>query len=89
MARPEGFEPPTFWFVARRSIQLSYERTGSKTILGAGRNLVNAPASVHWRFLSPLVRQHIVTGRDAPIPKAAGVFPSWDRRAEGRSAAAL
>ena len=46
MARPEGFEPPTFWFVARRSIQLSYERTGSKSILGAGRSLVNAPASV-------------------------------------------
>ena len=24
MARPERFELPTFWFVARRSIQLSY-----------------------------------------------------------------
>ncbi len=56
VARPEGFEPPTFWFVARRSIQLSYERTGSKTILEAGRSLVNAPANVHWRFLSPLGR---------------------------------
>jgi hypothetical protein len=39
MVRAERFELPTFWFVARRSIQLSYARmrtridyqTGSKT----------------------------------------------------------
>jgi hypothetical protein len=27
MVRPEGLEPPTLWFEARCSIQLSYGRT--------------------------------------------------------------
>jgi hypothetical protein len=31
MVRPERFELPTLWFEARCSIQLSYERTVSKS----------------------------------------------------------
>ncbi len=31
MARVEGFEPPTAWFVARYSIQLSYTRVNLYT----------------------------------------------------------
>ena len=30
MVRPEGLEPPTYWFVASHSIQLSYERMPSQ-----------------------------------------------------------
>ena len=32
VARAEGFEPPTAWFVARYSIQLSYARAVNLTI---------------------------------------------------------
>ena len=44
MARQEGLEPPTFWFVAKHSIQLSYWRIGlfSNSLLiiaGPGRKV--------------------------------------------------
>ena len=35
MARSEGFEPSTAWFVARYSIQLSYERAVGSVESGA------------------------------------------------------
>ena len=48
MARSRGFEPLTAWFVARYSIQLSYER-----VKGVNTNnfLINCnPKSVFDRF---------------------------------------
>lgn len=37
MVRPEGLEPPAYWFEASRSIQLSYRRTGLHRIITTGR----------------------------------------------------
>ena len=55
VVRAERFELPTFWFVARRSIQLSYARmrtlkdyqTGSKT-----------PSSLHPGSICCILRFH-------------------------------
>ena len=33
MARPEGLEPPAYWFEANRSIQLSYGRGDSVSMV--------------------------------------------------------
>ena len=33
LVRSEGFEPPTFWFVAKHSIQLSYERISKHALI--------------------------------------------------------
>lgn len=46
VARWEGFEPPTAWFVARNSIQLSYQREVAYYDLTSSRkpSMVRLPA---------------------------------------------
>ncbi len=44
MARSGGFEPPTAWFVARYSIQLSYER------VSWGAHYSNKTETVNYYF---------------------------------------
>jgi hypothetical protein len=38
LARPEGLEPPAYWFEASRSIQLSYGRITHRIILESSRS---------------------------------------------------
>ena len=50
MARSGGFEPPTAWFVARYSIQLSYERV----VVGANiRGFPRGWQGIFLSFLAP------------------------------------
>ena len=55
MVRPKGFEPLTFWSVARRSIQLSYRRT---VIV----NLLNAGSRDKTPRVTPVAGAKIITG---------------------------
>ena len=61
MVRWKGFEPLTFWFVVRHSIQLSYQRISFATVLCGARNIlsdsfsiVNAFFEIFWIFLRGL-----------------------------------
>ena len=65
MARRKGLEPLTFWFVARHSIQLSYERVCS--VLFNSENYINTRAVKKQPF-SALIFQGSRSKRGAVFP---------------------
>ena len=66
LVRQKGFEPPTFWFVAKHSIQLSYSRIWKA--FGAG--------DVTWTRDLLITNQLLYQLSYTSIP----VVPSWQRR---------
>jgi hypothetical protein len=51
MVRPEGFEPPTYGFEARRSIQLSYGRMATRIDITVAAT--PGPVTLHHSEPSP------------------------------------
>ena len=71
MARSGGFEPPTAWFVARYSIQLSYERVDENAIFMAERE--GFEPSIRDKPYTPLAGERLqplghLSNRRAIIP---------------------
>ena len=74
LARPEGLEPPTFWFVARHSIQLSYERVCS--VLFNSENYINTRAVKKQLFFNKKRHGNAECGTSPTPGKDQGYFSS-------------
>ena len=69
VVRPERFELPAFWFVARRSIQLSYGRIVAREILSC-RVGFGQTSSSHGKSHDSLLKSW---GTHNPSPEHAKV----------------
>ena len=68
MARPDGVEPPTAWFVARYSIQLSYGRMGRGLYM---KNMKNGAAATHDT-------SNVLRGISRQVAEREGFEPSME-----------
>src|ERR1035437_17327 len=87
MVRPERFELPAFWFVARRSIQLSYGRTlrSLQSSLQNLRQIIRVSAvmqSVRRLRVPAEAEESTAALRRSPDPRGAPVGSPW-RRSSG------
>ena len=66
VARPERFELPTTWFVARYSIQLSYGRSEDAEFCGFPPSLSTRPPALSGRLCARRPTRIIAAGRRSP-----------------------
>ena len=82
MVRPGGFEPPTSWSVARRSIQLIYGRTLIFKISGGEGGIRTLGEFPHTRLagvrLQPLGHLSATHSFFRNLAEDEGLEPPWD-----------
>lgn len=69
MVRLKGFEPPTYWFVASHSIQLSYSRIPNRFSCQLSYN-TTSPGEMQVFFSIFLKKFFAVQNRPSPQPNA-------------------